>query len=128
LYCLSFDLQILIIPLVSSNSSYPSRASELNPSLCRVYGAWSLVFCVSILQWILQLYIRMFNTYIWCWNVFISISNIRWWFLRLLVILVWAFVLFLLSILLSVVLRFTDSHNPFGIVNSSYHFFTVLDT
>ena len=47
LYCLSFDdLRILITLLVSSNSSYPSRASELNPSLCRVYGAWSLVFCV----------------------------------------------------------------------------------
>ena len=46
LYCLSFDLQILITPLVSSNSSYLYRASELNPSLRRVYGAWSLVFCV----------------------------------------------------------------------------------
>jgi hypothetical protein len=31
LYCLSFDLQILITPLVSSNSSYLYRASELNP-------------------------------------------------------------------------------------------------
>ena len=46
LYCLSFELRILITTLVSTNSSYPSRASELNPSLCRVYGAWSLVFCV----------------------------------------------------------------------------------
>ena len=46
-YCLSFDgLRILITLLVSSNSSCPYRASELNPSLCRVYGAWSLVFCV----------------------------------------------------------------------------------
>jgi hypothetical protein len=46
LYCLSFDLRILITPLVSSNSSYPSRASELNPGFCGVHGAWSLVFCV----------------------------------------------------------------------------------
>jgi hypothetical protein len=46
LYCLSFDIQILITTLVSSNSSCPYRASELNPSLHRVYGAWSLVFCV----------------------------------------------------------------------------------
>jgi hypothetical protein len=46
LYCLSFDdLRILITLLVSSNSSCPYRASELNPSLRRVYGAWSLVFC-----------------------------------------------------------------------------------
>jgi hypothetical protein len=35
----------LITLLVSSNSSCPYRASELNPSLRRVYGAWSLVFC-----------------------------------------------------------------------------------
>ena len=46
LYCLSFDIRILITTLVSSNSSCPYRASELNPSLRRVYGAWSLVFCV----------------------------------------------------------------------------------
>ena len=42
----SFDLNFLITSLVSSNSSYPSRASELNPSYCGVHGAWSLVFCV----------------------------------------------------------------------------------
>jgi hypothetical protein len=46
MYCLSFDLNFLITSLVSSNSSYPSRASELNPSFCGVHGAWSLVFCV----------------------------------------------------------------------------------
>ena len=46
LYCLSFDLWILITPLVSTNSSYPSRASELNPGFCGVHGALSLVFCV----------------------------------------------------------------------------------
>jgi hypothetical protein len=51
LYCLSFDLWILITPLVSSNSSYPSRASELNPSFCGVHGAWSLVFCVVQSRW-----------------------------------------------------------------------------
>jgi hypothetical protein len=46
LYFLSLDdLRILITLLVSSNSSCPYRASELNPSLRRVYGAWSLVFC-----------------------------------------------------------------------------------
>jgi hypothetical protein len=43
---LSLDLRIPITPLVSSNSSYPSRASELNPGFCGVRGAWSLVFCV----------------------------------------------------------------------------------
>ena len=46
MYCLSFDLNFLITSLVSSNSSYPSRASELKPSFCGVHGAWSLVFCV----------------------------------------------------------------------------------
>ena len=47
LYCLSsFDSRILITPLVSTNSSYPWRASELNPGFCGLHGAWSLVFCV----------------------------------------------------------------------------------
>jgi hypothetical protein len=41
-----FDLRLLITPLVSSNSSYPSRASELNHGFCEVDGAWVLVFCV----------------------------------------------------------------------------------
>jgi hypothetical protein len=46
IYCLSFHLNFLKTPLVSSNSSYLSRASELNPGFCGVHGAWSLVFCV----------------------------------------------------------------------------------
>jgi hypothetical protein len=46
LYYLSFDSRILITPLVSTNSSYPSRASELNPGFCGVHGALSLIFCV----------------------------------------------------------------------------------
>ena len=46
MYWLSFDLNFLITSLVSSNSSYPSRASELKPGFCGVHGAWSLVFCV----------------------------------------------------------------------------------
>ena len=75
LYCLSFDLRILITPLVSSNSSYPSRASELNPGFCGVHGAWSLVFCV-----------------VFCRSLFLGF----------------------LSIVLSV-LRFMDSDNPLGI-------------
>jgi len=40
------DLNFLITPLISSNSSYPSRASEFNPGFCGVHGALSLVFCV----------------------------------------------------------------------------------
>ena len=46
MYCLSFHLNFLKTPLVSSNSSYLSRASEINPGFCGVHGAWSLVFCV----------------------------------------------------------------------------------
>jgi hypothetical protein len=47
LLCFLFlDLRILITPLVSPNSSYPFRASKLNPGFCGVHGAWSLVFCV----------------------------------------------------------------------------------
>jgi hypothetical protein len=37
MYCLSFYLNFLKTPLVSSNSSYPSRASELNPGFCGVH-------------------------------------------------------------------------------------------
>jgi hypothetical protein len=40
-YCLSFDLKILITPLVSSNSSYLYRASELNP----FFVGFMVVYC-----------------------------------------------------------------------------------
>ena len=77
LYCLSFDLRILITPLVSSNSSYPSRASELNPSFCGVHDALSLVFCVVFCRSLLLVFC--------CWLYCLSFR------------------------------RFTNSDNPFGI-------------
>ena len=54
MYCLSFHLNFLKTPLVSSNSSYLSRASEINPGFCGVLS-WCLI--VSFLSFDLRILI-----------------------------------------------------------------------
>ena len=49
LCCLSFDLLILITPLVYSNSIYPSAQQELNPSFSGARIPQSSDFCIMFI-------------------------------------------------------------------------------